>query len=136
MSTNAKKPSSKIEEIFYQLAGKLQNKSQSQSLKDLSPARKKLLALYSKTEEFTNKYIVDTWLKKMVMKIAQPHIKDTIENKMTEEEVKSFLNWVFELLKDDYEQLQVSKELKNPINKELNQQLKKFPRYKELANLL
>jgi len=136
MSTNAKKPSNKIEELFYQIAGKLQNKSQNQSLKDLSPARKKLLALYSKTEEFTNKYIVDTWLKKLVMKVAQPHIKNTIEYKMSEQEVKSFLDWVFELLKEDYEQLQVSKELKNPINKELNEQLKKFPRYKELANLL
>jgi len=136
MSTNAKKPSSKIEEIFYQLAGKLQNKSQNQSLKDLSPARKKLLALYSKTEEFTNKYIVDTWLKKMVMKIAQPHIKSTIEYKMSEDEVKSFLNWVYELIKDDYEQIQISKELKNPLNKELNEKLKLMPRYKELANLL
>lgn len=125
-----------LSEILKQTIGLSPNTYANQSLNDLSNPRKKLLNILDKVEIFGKKYVKDSFLQKVAFTVGLPHIKKTIISDMSDKEIQEFLKWVFELLQDDFKDIEISKELNNDMNKDFNEQLKKMPRYKELADLL
>lgn len=123
-------------EKLRQTIGLSQNTYVNPSLTNLSNPRKKLLNILTKVEIFAVKYTKDSMLQKIAFNFGLPHIKKTISQDMSEDEIKEFLKWVYELLEKDFKDIEISKELNNDLNKDLNEKLKQMPRYKELADLL
>ena len=126
-----------LSERLKQMIGLSPNTLQSQSLENLSPVRRKSLIIFQKLDSLSGKYVQKTWLKEIVMKFVRPHITDIISNKIPEDELKTVIKECFDLLKEDFEHVEIAKELNNDLNKEYNENLKEhMPNYKELAELL
>ena len=137
MSTNAKKPLSKIGEILEQLAEKWRNKSQNQSLGDLSPVRKKSLLIFQKFDSLAIKWTKNSFLTQLVDRVVRPRIENLIKVVVPEEELKQVLNESYDILKPDIDDLEIAKAItETKLNPELNKKLRELPRYRELANLL
>lgn len=132
----AENQSSRIGEILKVLAGNYQKPSQNTSLNDLSSVRKKSLMIFQKLDSLSDKYVKHGTLKTLLMTFVRPHITKVITHEIPEEELKQVIKECFDLLKEDFEQVEIAKELNNDLNKELNEKLKGLPKYKELADLL
>ena len=93
--------------------------------------------IFQKLDSLSDKYVKHGTLKTLVMTFVRPHITKVITEDIPEEELKTVIRECFDLLKDDFEDVEISKELNNDLNKEINENLKKhLPKYKELADLL
>lgn len=113
---SAENPSNKISEILRGLAGNYQKPLQNQSLKDLSPVRKKSLMIFQKLDSLSDKYVKHGTLKTLVMSFVRPHITKVISQEIPEDELKQVIRECFELLKDDFTDVSIAKELKQNIN--------------------
>ena len=128
--------SSRISEILQAIVGQSQNSLQNQSLEDLSPVRKKSLMIFQKLDLLSDRYVTSPLVKPLKPTITR-YVEGIIRNKITDDELKKVMYECYQLLAEDFQEVQIAQELNNELNKDLNAKLKvSMPKYKELAELL